>query len=86
LKPAKAALKTPVTTPQPALSGKYFRDREHFRGYPVSKIIGDAGHWVSKPVSVSRALRGSVGFLAVLFSRWSEWPQPETGLFPAQIW
>ena len=59
--------KLPLPPPQTALSRKYLRDREHFRGYPVSKIIGDAGHWVSKPVSVSRALRGNIGFLAALF-------------------
>ena len=59
--------KLPLSPPQPVQSGKYFRDREHFRGYPVSKIIGYVGHWVLKPVSVSRALRGSIGFLAALF-------------------
>ena len=54
--------------PDIPLEWKYLRDREHFRGYPVSKIIGYAGHWVCKLVSDSRALRDRVGFMAALFS------------------
>ncbi|MGB9406860.1 MAG: sigma-70 family RNA polymerase sigma factor [Terracidiphilus sp.] len=46
----------------------------------MSKIIEYVGHSAWKPVSVFRALRGSIGFSAALFSRWSEWPQPEIGL------
>ena len=46
------------------------RDREHFRGIPVSKTIECAGHSVSNQCSVSRALRGSTGIPAADSGCW----------------
>jgi hypothetical protein len=85
-KPLLAALKSPATSPATSPERKYFRDREHLRGLPVSKIIGDAGHSVWNPVSDSRALRGSIGFSAALFQPLERVAATETGLFPVHIW
>jgi hypothetical protein len=44
------------------------RDREHFRGVPVSKTMEHARHSDSKPVSRSRVLHGSIGSWLADFS------------------
>ncbi len=43
-----------------------YRDREHFWGLPVSKIIERAGHSATGQCSVSRALDCSIGFPAAI--------------------
>src|SRR5665213_4211442 len=53
----------------------YRRDREHFRGVPVSKTIEDAGQpEICRLSPESRGLHSSIGFPVATFSRRREWP------------
>ena len=65
---------------------KNWRDREHLRGVPVSKIMEGVGHRSTNQCPSPTHSEAVLDFQRRLFSRWSEWPQPETGLTPAQIW
>ena len=64
----------------------YRRDREHFRGVPVSKTIEDAGQAAICRVSPeSHGLHSSIGFPVATFGCWREWPHPSLENLPTGL-
>ena len=60
---------------------KNLSDREHLRGVSVSKIMEDAGHRSRSQCPSPAHSEAVLDSRRRLFSRWSEWPQPETGFY-----